>query len=101
MMRLVEMYHKRSLVSPAIIVDTNHANSGKKFEEQPRIAREVMRNIRDSRALKGIVRGLMVESYLEEGAQEVSGKVFGKSITDPCLGWEDSRKLVLKLAEYV
>jgi 3-deoxy-7-phosphoheptulonate synthase len=101
MMRLVEMYHKRSLVSPAIIVDTNHANSGKKFEEQPRIAREVMRNIRDSKVLKGIVRGLMIESYLEEGSQEVGGKAFGKSITDPCLGWEDSRKLVLKLAEYV
>jgi 3-deoxy-7-phosphoheptulonate synthase len=101
MVRLIELYHKRSLVSPAIIVDTNHANSGKKFEDQPRIAKEVMRNIRDSKALKGIVRGLMIESYLEEGSQEVSGKVFGKSITDPCLGWEDSRKLVLKLAEYV
>lgn len=101
MMRLVEMYHKRSLVSPAIIVDTNHANSGKKFEEQPRIAMEVMRNLRDSKALKGIVRGLMIESYLEEGAQDINGKVSGKSITDPCLGWEDSRKLVLKLAEYV
>ncbi|HTZ10941.1 MAG TPA: 3-deoxy-7-phosphoheptulonate synthase [Candidatus Margulisiibacteriota bacterium] len=101
MMRLIEMYHKRSLKNPAIIVDTNHANSGKKFEEQPRIAREIMRNIRDSRSLKSIVRGLMIESYLEEGAQDINGKVFGKSITDPCLGWEDSRNLVLKLAEYV
>ncbi len=101
MMRLVEMYHKRSLQNPAVIIDTNHANSGKRFEEQPRIAREVMRNIKNSRTLKNIVKGLMVESYLEEGSQDVSGKIFGKSITDPCLGWEESRKMVLKLAECV
>jgi 3-deoxy-7-phosphoheptulonate synthase len=101
MMRLAEMYHKRMLKNPAAIIDTNHANSGKHFEEQPRIAKEVMRSIRNSRSLKNIVRGLMIESYLAEGAQDITGKVFGKSITDPCLGWEDSRKLVLKLAEYV
>jgi 3-deoxy-7-phosphoheptulonate synthase len=101
MIRLSEMYHKRLLANPAIIVDTNHANSGKKFEEQPRIAKDIMRGIRSSRALKAVVKGLMIESYLEEGSQEITGKVFGKSITDPCLGWEDSRKLVLRLAEYV
>jgi 3-deoxy-7-phosphoheptulonate synthase len=101
MIRLAEMYHKRLLVNPAIIVDTNHANSGKKFEEQPRIAKEIMRSLKNSRVLKSMVRGLLIESYLVEGAQEPSGKVFGKSITDPCLGWEDSRKLVLRLAEYV
>jgi 3-deoxy-7-phosphoheptulonate synthase len=101
MIRLAEMYHKGGLLYPAIIVDTNHANSGKKFEEQPRIAKEVMRSIKNSRTLRGIVRGLMIESYLVEGSQEVTGKVFGKSITDPCLGWDDSRKLILKLAEYV
>jgi 3-deoxy-7-phosphoheptulonate synthase len=101
MIRLAEMYHKRLLVNPAIIVDTNHSNSGKKFEEQPRIAKEVMRSRNNSRTLKSMVKGLMIESYLVEGAQDTAGKVFGKSITDPCLGWEDSRKLVLSLAEYV
>ncbi|MCX5708256.1 MAG: 3-deoxy-7-phosphoheptulonate synthase [Candidatus Omnitrophica bacterium] len=101
MIRLAEMYHKRLLVNPAIIVDTNHANSGKKFEEQPRIAKEIMRSLKNSRVLKSMVRGLLIESYLVEGAQDPTGKVFGKSITDPCLGWEDSRKLVLRLAEYV
>ncbi len=101
MIRLAEMYHKRLLLNPAIIVDTNHANSGKKFEEQPRIAKEIMRSLKSSRVLKSMVRGLLIESYLVEGAQDITGKVFGKSITDPCLGWEDSRKLVLRLAEYV
>ncbi|MDD2702456.1 MAG: 3-deoxy-7-phosphoheptulonate synthase [Candidatus Omnitrophica bacterium] len=101
MMSLVDMCHKRAFDNPAVIVDTNHANSGKRFEEQPRIAKEVMRSIANSRSLRNAVKGLMIESYLEEGSQDVSGRVFGKSITDPCLGWEDSKKLVLKLAEYV
>jgi 3-deoxy-7-phosphoheptulonate synthase len=101
MMRLAEMYNKRGLANPAIIIDTNHANSGKKFEEQPRIAKEVMRSIKNSRTLKAMVKGLMIESYLEEGAQEISGKVYGKSISDPCLGWEDSRRLILRLAEFL
>ncbi len=101
MVRLSEMYHKRLLAFPSVVVDTNHANSGKKFEEQPRIAKEVMRSRNNSRVLKSLVKGLMIESYLVEGAQDIEGKVFGKSITDPCLGWDDSRKLVLRLAEYV
>lgn len=101
MIRLSDMYHKRQLVNPAVIIDTNHANSGKRFEEQPRIAKEVMRSIKSSRALKSLVKGLMIESYLVEGAQDVGGKVFGKSITDPCLGWDESRELVLKMAEFV
>ncbi len=101
MIRLSEMYHKRLLANPAIIVDTSHANSGKKFEEQPRIAKEVMRSVKNSRTLKNMVKGLMVESYLVEGSQDIAGKVFGKSITDSCLGWEDSRRLVLRLAEDV
>jgi 3-deoxy-7-phosphoheptulonate synthase len=101
MMRLAEMYHKRGLLNPAIIIDTNHANSGKRFEEQPRIAKEVMRSIKNSRTLKALVKGLMIESYLEEGAQETNGKISGKSITDPCLGWEDSRRLILRLAEFL
>jgi 3-deoxy-7-phosphoheptulonate synthase len=101
MIRLALMYRERQLVNPAIIVDTNHANSGKVFTEQPRIAMEVMHSIRSSELLKDMVKGLMIESYLVEGAQDVTGSVYGKSITDPCLGWEDSEKLVLKLAERI
>jgi len=100
MMRLADMYHKRQLVNPAVIIDTNHANSAKKFEEQPRIAKEVMRSIKNSRVLKSLVKGLMIESYIVEGAQDITGKVFGKSITDSCLGWDESKNLILKLAEF-
>lgn len=99
--RLVEMYEKRKLNNPAIIIDTNHANSGKKFDEQPRIAIEIMESIRHSKKIKDMVKGLMIESYIEEGAQSVGGNVFGQSITDPCLGWEDSKKLILALADFV
>ncbi len=98
MMRLADMYQKRAFLNPAVIIDTNHANSNKNFREQPRIAMEVVRSIRTSRTLRQLVKGLMIESYLVEGSQETSSRVFGKSITDPCLGWEDSRKLVLELA---
>ncbi|MFH1507827.1 MAG: 3-deoxy-7-phosphoheptulonate synthase [Candidatus Omnitrophota bacterium] len=96
--RLVEMYKKRNLKYPAVIVDTNHANSAKKYGEQPRIAGEVMRSIQSSRSLKNIIKGLMIESYLVEGAQDTLGRVHGQSITDSCLGWEDSRKLVLEIS---
>ncbi len=99
MMRLAEAYKKRNLLFPAIIVDTNHANSNKKFNEQPRIAREVMRSRRNSKTLRDKVRGLMIESYLVEGSQKIGENVYGKSITDPCLGWEDSERLVRDLAE--
>ncbi|MFA6385056.1 MAG: 3-deoxy-7-phosphoheptulonate synthase [Candidatus Omnitrophota bacterium] len=101
MMRLADMYHKRQLLNPTVLIDTNHANSGKKFEDQPRIAKEVMYGIKHSRTLRAMVKGLMIESYLVEGAQDIAGKVFGKSITDPCLGWDDSKNLVLRLAEYI
>jgi 3-deoxy-7-phosphoheptulonate synthase len=99
LIRFAEAYLKRELKNPAIIIDTNHANSDKVYKEQPRIALEVMRSIRHSRTLKGLFKGFMIESYLAEGSQEIPAKTFGKSITDPCLGWEDSRKLVLRLAE--
>jgi 3-deoxy-7-phosphoheptulonate synthase len=99
--RLAEVYKKRNLKYPAIIVDTNHANSNKKFNEQPRIAKEVMRSRRDSKTLRNKVVGLMIESYLIEGSQKISENIYGKSITDPCLGWEDSERLVKDLAEYV
>jgi 3-deoxy-7-phosphoheptulonate synthase len=99
LIRLSDMYDKRSLRHPAVIVDTSHSNSAKLFKEQPRIASEIMHSRKMSPRVKGLIKGLMIESYLEEGTQEVAGKVFGKSITDPCLGWKDSETLVLRLAE--
>ncbi len=96
-----ESYQKRGLTNPAIIVDTNHANSDKKFAEQPRIAMEVMQSRRHSSLLRDMVRGFMVESFIEEGTQKVTENVYGKSITDPCLGWKDSEKLIRDLAGMV
>ncbi len=98
--RLTDIYLKRGLANPTILVDTNHANSNKKYKEQPRIAMEVMHSRRNSEVLKNLVRGLMVESFLVEGSQDASDNVYGKSITDPCLGWKASETLVRKLAEY-
>ena len=97
--RLVEIYGKRDLLNPSIIVDTNHANSGKKYDQQPRIAKEVMYCKKKSESINRMVKGMMIESYLEEGSQDVSGGEFGKSITDPCLGWDATEKLVLDLAQ--
>jgi 3-deoxy-7-phosphoheptulonate synthase len=96
-----ESYQKRGLTNPAIIVDTNHANSDKKFAEQPRIAMEVMQSRRHSSLLRDLVRGFMIESFIEEGTQKVTENVYGKSITDPCLGWKDSEKLIRDLAGMV
>jgi 3-deoxy-7-phosphoheptulonate synthase len=94
-----EKYHKRGLVNPAIIVDTNHSNSNKKFKEQPRIALEIMESRKQSPLLRRIVRGLMIESFIEEGTQKANESVYGKSITDPCLGWNDTERLIKELAE--
>jgi len=99
LIQFAEAYSRRSLANPAVIVDTNHANSNKDFRQQPRIAEEVMRSLSRSKVLKKMIKGLMVESYLKEGSQEVKGKAFGQSITDPCLGWDDTKELILKLAE--
>jgi 3-deoxy-7-phosphoheptulonate synthase len=96
-----EAYKKRGLVNPAIIVDTNHANSNKKFAEQPRIAMEVMRSRKHSALLMTMIKGFMIESFIEEGSQKVTENVYGKSITDPCLGWKDSEKLIRDLAGMV
>lgn len=101
LMRLSEAYDKRNLKYPGIIVDTNHANSNKKCERQPRIAKEVMRSRRHSKTLMNKVKGLMIESYLIKGSQQISENVYGKSITDPCLGWEASESLVRDLVELV
>jgi len=96
---LAREYEKRDLKNPAIIVDTNHANSSKRFFEQPRIAGEVLRSRRYDDVLRKMIKGLMIESYLEEGRQDVGGSVYGKSITDACLGWVDSEKLIYDIAE--
>lgn len=99
MSRLADAYLKRKLVNPTIIVDVSHANSNKQFAEQPRIVMEVMQSLGKSRTLKNMVKGMMVESHLIEGSQDASGTTYGQSITDSCLGWEASERLVLDLAE--
>ncbi|HPN72456.1 MAG TPA: 3-deoxy-7-phosphoheptulonate synthase [Candidatus Omnitrophota bacterium] len=96
---LSEMYEETGLKNPAIIVDTNHANSNKKFSEQPRIAMEILHSRRRSPLLGKMIKGLMVESYIEEGCQKIGDGVFGKSITDPCLGWAATEKLIQDIAE--
>lgn len=99
LIHLAEVYEKSALKNPAVIVDTNHANSGKKWMEQPRIAKEVLHSCRHSDDVKKIVKGLMIESYIEDGAQKPEENVYGKSITDPCLGWEKTKRLILDLAD--
>ena len=97
---LYETYQKSGLINPALIVDTNHANSGKNYLEQPRIAKEVLHSARYSKEVRSLLKGLMIESYLEDGAQKISEcEIPGKSITDPCLGWEKTEKLVLDIAD--
>jgi len=97
--RLCELYAGSGLQNPAVIVDTNHCNSGKQYGEQVRIAKEVLHSTRHSTDIHALVKGMMIESYLEDGCQKPDGGVYGKSITDPCLGWEKTERLVLDLAE--
>lgn len=96
---LAGLYAEGHLANPAVLIDTNHANSGKRYAEQPRIAREVLESRRYNPEIRRLVKGLMIESYLEDGAQKIGEGVFGKSITDPCLGWEKTERLVLELAD--
>ena len=100
-MRLIEKYDKMDVVNPAAIIDTNHSNSGKKYNEQVRIAKEVMNNRQYSSDIKKMVKGLMIESYLEPGNQKIGcgNHVYGKSITDPCLGWDQTERLIYDIAE--
>lgn len=99
---LYETYQKSGLRNPAVIVDTNHANSGKNYLEQPRIAKEVLHSMRYSKEVRSLVKGLMIESYIEDGAQKISDcEIYGKSITDPCLGWEKTEKLLLEIADSI
>ncbi len=99
LMQLYELYQETDLVNPAVIVDTNHANSGKRYLEQGRIAKEVLHSARLSSEIHGLVKGLMIESYLEDGNQPIGGGCYGQSITDPCLGWEKSERLIYEIAE--
>ncbi len=101
LIRLYNMYHKMDLKNPAAIIDTNHSNSGKQFKEQIRISEEIMHNRSVSPEIHSLIKGLMIESYIEEGSQSIGEHVYGKSITDPCLGWEDSKNLIYDIAEMV
>ena len=98
---LYELYCKQELQNKAVIVDTNHSNSGKKYLEQVRIANEILHSRRHSKDLEGFVKGLMIESYIEDGCQPINGDKYGQSITDPCLGWEKTEKLIYEIAERV
>ena len=100
LINLAENYEKSGLKNPAVVIDTNHANSGKKYLEQVRIAKEVLHSCRHSDDINKMVKGLMIESYLIDGAQKIGeNEVLGKSITDPCLGWEKTERLVLDIAD--
>ena len=99
LMQLHELYAEKGIKNPACIVDCNHANSGKQYLEQIRIAKEVLHSKRHSNDINALVKGLMIESYIEDGNQKISEGTYGKSITDACLGWEKSEKLVLELAD--
>ena len=99
LLRVEELYEKSNLTNPSVIVDTNHNNSGKKYLEQIRIAKDIAHSRNENADIKRLVKGLMIESYLEDGAQGTGDHVFGKSITDPCLGWEKTERLILDLAE--
>lgn len=98
---LSDLYARRDLVNPACIVDTNHSNSGKKYQEQIRIAKEIIHSRNHSEDIKKLVKGLMIESYIEPGNQKIGEHCYGRSITDPCLSWADSERLLLEIAESV
>lgn len=99
LIRLYNMYMSRDLLNPAVIIDANHSNSGKQYQEQIRIVKEVLHSCKHSSDLKKLVKGVMVESYIEPGCQKVGEDIYGKSITDPCLGWEDSERLLYEIAD--
>ncbi len=101
LVRLFDMYSERDLENPAVIVDTNHANSSKKYIEQIRIAKEVLHSCKYSDDVKKMVKGFMIESYIEDGCQKIGDGVYGKSITDPCLGWEKTERLILDIADMI
>lgn len=99
LIRTYEMYAKSGLANPAVIIDTNHANSGKQFDQQQRIAEEVLYNRRHNADIGKMVKGFMVESYLVDGCQKPDGTTYGQSITDPCMGWEKTEKFIYTVAD--
>ncbi len=99
LLKVNELYMKSGLQNPSVIVDTNHNNSGKKYLEQIRIAKDVIHSRNHNGDIKRLVKGLMIESYIEDGAQSMDEHTYGKSITDPCLGWEKTENLIFDLAE--
>ena len=99
LLRVQELYTKSNLVNPSVIVDTNHNNSGKKYLEQVRIAKDIVYSRNQNSDIKKLVKGLMIESYIEDGACKPEEHIFGKSITDPCLGWEKTERLILDIAD--
>ncbi len=101
LIRLKDMYDSMDLVNPACVIDANHSNSGKKYEEQVRIVKEVMHNRKISDDIFKMVKGVMIESYIEPGCQKIGEHVYGKSITDPCLGWDETEKLLYDMADSI
>lgn len=99
LMRLSQAYLEYGLKNPSVIVDTNHANSNKQYLEQIRIAKDVVYSRNHNSDIRKLVKGLMIESYIEDGAQKIGEHIYGKSITDPCLGWDKTKELILKLAD--
>ena len=98
---LYQAYAARGLQNMALIVDTNHSNSAKKYQEQARICKEVLHSCRHSGHIKSMVKGFMIESYLEPGTQKIGEGIYGKSITDPCIGWDETERLVLDIADLI
>ncbi|MBO6008502.1 MAG: 3-deoxy-7-phosphoheptulonate synthase [Lachnospiraceae bacterium] len=101
LVRVLDMYNKMDLINPAVVIDANHSNSDKQFKQQIRIVKEVMHNRTINPDIKNLVKGVMIESYIEEGNQKIGEGVYGKSITDPCLGWADSERLIHDIADLV
>jgi 3-deoxy-7-phosphoheptulonate synthase len=101
LVRVLDMYNKMDLMNPAVVIDSNHSNSDKQFKQQIRIVKEVMHNRALNPDIRKLVKGVMIESYIEEGNQKIGEGVYGKSITDPCLGWADSERLIYDIADLV
>ncbi len=99
LVKLNELYMNSGLHNPSAVIDTNHANSGKQYLEQVRIAKDVVYSCNHNKDIRRLVKGLMIESYIEDGAQKIGEHCYGKSITDPCLGWDKTKELVLKIAD--
>jgi len=101
LLTLSDLCHENTITNPAVIIDCNHANSSKRYLEQIRISEDVIYSLNHNSDIKKMVKGLMIESYIEDGAQKIGENTYGKSITDPCLGWEKTEKLILNLADSI